>query len=310
MRSRSPSAAAIVNRARPREPAAAGRSRHRTGAVRPLLWRRASRARSQRAAARARVERFPVRSTARGRSPAGLRERSRSRPQAGAMDGMHVRAPVEQEGDSGARSSDHGAVQRRAPGPVAVVHERRIGIEQRADAADVAGSAQGGSEIGARHGRLDTAAARARLLEEPGDFVVAAIPRHVGERRRGTSSRPVARRRRAGPAPLRRGLRVRQIDQRPVESVPAAERRPAFEQTAQGRRVAGRGRRDCVTDVALGAGVGFVRRGHNRADYIDRENRTMRRPVPNCSRGFRLQAEGCRRRTDFHLKVEATRRPD
>ena len=105
---------------------------------------------------------------------------------------------------------------------------------------------------------------RARLLEEPGDFVVAAIPRQVGEAV-AVERRPV--RLRAGVEQDPRRFEVAfthgQIDQGPMRSVPAAERGPAFEQAAQGRRVAGRGRRDGVADVALGVGVGLVQRGHN-----------------------------------------------
>ena len=117
--------------------------------------------------------------------------------------------------------------------------------------------------IGVRLGRLDTAAARARLLEEPGDFVETAIPRHVGE--------AVAVERR----PVRLGAGVEQdphrfdvafahgqIDQRPVGSVPAAElgsrssrRRKAGASPAVAAAIASRMSRSGLESSSLSVGT-------------------------------------------------------
>ena len=129
-----------------------------------------------------RDERFSVRSTAPGRSAEDPEERSHSRIP-GRRHEWHGCRRLDRAGARRLRrSSDHRSVQRRASGPVAAVHERRIGVEKRADTADVAGFRRTVDRmIGARLGRRDTAAARARLLEEPGDFVMTAIPGHVDE---------------------------------------------------------------------------------------------------------------------------------
>ena len=55
------------------------------------------------------------------------------------MNGVDVRAPIEHQRDDVPRAPDHRAVKRQASHPVAVVHERRIGIEEGAHAPDVAG---------------------------------------------------------------------------------------------------------------------------------------------------------------------------
>ena len=48
------------------------------------------------------------------------------------MDGVHIGTAIEQQGDNLAGAAADSTMERRAPGPVAAMHERGIGVEQRA----------------------------------------------------------------------------------------------------------------------------------------------------------------------------------
>jgi len=99
------------------------------------------------------------------------------------MDRVNVGAAIENQLYDVRRSSDDRTMQRRAAGAIAARDERRICIEHRAHARDVA--AFGGHMnrvVRSCVGRLDTAGVCARVLEQRGDRGVPAIVRHVDQR--------------------------------------------------------------------------------------------------------------------------------
>ena len=166
---------------------------------------------------------------------------------------MDVGAAIEQQRRHSWRAADDRAVQRRAAGAVAAVHERRIGVEERAHLLEVAGfRGEMNRMVRVRRGRDDAIEPLVRVFDEPRDVLEPAIPCRLHQ---GVAPAADVVRRRTGVQQHAHGFDVpgaHGIRKRLRQVVPASDNAGiAIEQPAQRRRVAAGGGGDGRADVAV-----------------------------------------------------------